>query len=135
MGIKHTCGRSETVQCLLVYATCVCVCVCVCVCMCVCACTTHPDVGLPVQDGQEAFQEVCNEDWLVVGSRVKCHKGHSPHTLRRKGRTHLDKLKSTHPKWNNTQTTDHKSKQMHIYSTYRNSIQKRKSTHKTESAY
>ena len=79
-----------------------------CVRECMCVCTTHPEFGLPVQDGQEDVQEVCSEDWLVVGSRVKCHKGHSPHTLRRKGRTHLDKLTSTHPKWNNTQTTDHK---------------------------
>ena len=69
-----------------------------CVCMCVCVCTTHPDVGLPVEDGQEAVQEVCIEDWLVVGSRGKCHKGYSPDTLRRKGRTHLDKLTSTHLK-------------------------------------
>ena len=67
-----------------------------CVFVCVCECTTHPDFGLPVQDRQEAVQEVCNEDWLVVGNRVKCHKGYSPHTLRRKGRTHLDKLTSTH---------------------------------------
>ena len=64
-------------------------CVCVCTCM-YSVSTTHPDFNLPVLDGQEAVQEVCNEDWLVVGSRVKCHKGHSPHTLRRKGRTHLD---------------------------------------------
>ena len=70
---------------------------CVCVCVCVCVCTTHSDFGLPVQaGGQEAVQEVCNEDWLVVGSRVKCHKGHSPHTLRRKGKTHFDKLTCTH---------------------------------------
>ena len=67
-------------------------------CVCVCACTTHPrpNFGLPVQDEQEAVQEVCNEDWLVVESRVKCHKGHWSHTLRRKGRSHLDKLTSMH---------------------------------------
>ena len=59
-------------------------------------CTTHSDFGLPVQDGQEAVQEVCNEDWLVVGSRVKCHKGHSPHTLRREGRTHFGELTCMH---------------------------------------
>ena len=87
---------------------CVCLCVFVCVFVSVCLCvrahvhvcvgdTTHPNFGLPVQDGQEAVQEVCNEDWHVVGSRVKCHKGHSPHTLRRKVRTHLDKLTSTPP--------------------------------------
>ena len=80
----------------LCVCVCVCMCVCVCVCVCLCVCvracvcvcvsTTHPDFGLPVQDGQEAVQEVCNEDWLVVGSRVKCHKGHSPHTVRRKGK-------------------------------------------------
>ena len=64
---------------------CVCVFVCTCVCVCVCVCT-HSDFGLPVQDGEEAVQEVCNEDWLVVGSRVKCHEGHSSHTLRMKGK-------------------------------------------------
>ena len=46
-------------------------CVChVCVCVCVCVRTTHPDFGLPVQDRQEDVQEVCIEDWLVVGSKV-----------------------------------------------------------------
>ena len=57
---------------------CVFVCTCVCVCVCVCVCT-HPDFPLSVQ-------QVCNEDWLVVGSRVKCHEGDSSHTLRGKGK-------------------------------------------------
>ena len=105
------CVCEQTCMCLCVCASrraCVCVCVCEQTCMCLCVCasrrvcvwgggTTHPDFGLPVQDRQEAVQEVCNEDWLVVGSRVKCHKGHSPHTLRRKGRIHLDKLTSPPP--------------------------------------
>ena len=59
------CARVRVCVCV-----CVCVCACVCVCVCVCVCTTHPDFDLPVQDRQEAVQEVCNEDCLVVGSRV-----------------------------------------------------------------
>ena len=65
--------NSSTIQLLYRKLQTICTRACVCACVCVCVYTTHPDFGLPVQNGQEAVQEVCNEVWLVVGSRVKCH--------------------------------------------------------------